>query len=404
LFNAVRNAARLYVPQLVAAGKVSHSQPRQGHVPSIHVIGRTLGEVWENATMALLAVGHDARTGYDLVDKKGNYTSFPSLEGTVLMHIENPFGEPRLHKNFLAGWAGLGDYKAEIEGVKDGWMVATPDRVIQSMKKGNFHLRSSGEADSNGKKESLLHSKEWKYTYHQRLFGYSYVDIEAQPQTINQMGCLIDKLTREPMSKSAQAITWDPRFDHNDGQMIYSRRKRIKDPTTGKRKTVIEEGLRARFAEYDSPCLQRLWFRLLPDGKDGYVLNMNTDWRSRDHLKAVPQNIFAITEIYFEGVRAALQERLKKTVKMGRYCDKSDSLHLYGHYLDFSKGEKGTVSNDVTNYLADMLRTARGQSYRKRFVICKDPNDSDDMFNIAMSQIKEEYEWRRTNPNAGRNL
>jgi thymidylate synthase len=362
LFTAVRNAARLYVPELVAAGKLSYSQPKVGYVPSIHVIGKTLAEVWENTTMALLAVGQDARTGYDLVDKKGNYTSFPSLEGTVLMHIENPFGEPRLHKNFLAGWAGLGDYKAEIEGVKDHWMIA-PETVVKLMKEGKF-----SEVQGN---------KKWKYTYHQRLFDYPFIDMEAQPRTINQIGCLIDKLSREPLSKSAQAITWDPRWDHNGGN------------------------IGVKWDDYDSPCLQRLHFRLLPDKKGGYILNMNTDWRSRDHLKAVPQNIFAITEVYFEGVRAALQERLDVSVKAGRYTDKSDSLHLYGHYLDFSKGEKGTVSNDVTNYLADMLRTARGQSRRKRFVICKDPNDSDDMHNIAMSQIKDEYEWRKANPDVG---
>ena len=33
-----------------------------------------------------------------------------------MMHIEEPFGEPRFHKHYLGGWMGFGDYRAEIEG------------------------------------------------------------------------------------------------------------------------------------------------------------------------------------------------------------------------------------------------------------------------------------------------
>ncbi len=347
-----REVARDYVYNLREHGRISFSDMIEGDSPSIHIVRRTLPEVWEDITMALLGIGKDVHTYYDPKDKKGEWTSFPSMEGTVMMHIEEPFGEPRFHKHFLGGYASLGDYRAEIEGVKDHWMIA-PDIVVDMIKRGKF--------------DEIADDERWKYTYHQILSSYPFIDIEAQPKTINQLQSVVDKLEREPLSKSAQAVTWDARWDHNDGQ------------------------LGVKWKDYDSPCLQRFWFRLIPFEK-GYKMGVNGHWRSRCHLKAVPQNIYGVSEGIFEPTRAAVEERLKVPIVMGRYVDINDSLHLYGHYFD--DRQQGL---DAQAYLQDIFRVAEGEPLKERLVI-----PGTDMHDIYLEEIAKEYKFRKENPDAGR--
>lgn len=351
-FEKVREVAGEYSYNLRSKGRLSFSDPKEGEVPSIHLVRRTLPEVWEDTTMALLGIGQNVHTGYDPVGDDGEYLSFPSMEGTVTMHIEEPFGEPRLHQHYLAGGMGFGDYLAEVEGVKDHWMI-TPDVVVGMIKKGKFN--------------EIADDHRWKYTYHQRLYTYPCIDINAEPRTINQIESVINKLVREPLSKSGQAVTWDARWDHNDGQMG------------------------VKWADYDSPCLQRFWFRLVPFEK-GYKMNVNTHWRSRDHLKAVPQNIFAVTEGICEKVRLELQERLGVPVERGRYVDINDSLHLYGHYYDTRK-----QGLDAESYLEDVFRISEGQPIEKRLMI-----PGTNIYEMTMETIKQEYESRIKNPDLGR--
>lgn len=132
----------------------------------------------------------------------------------------------------------------------------------------------------------------WTYTYHQRLFQYS--------GGVQQMEWMVNKLSEVPYSRRAQAITWIPE----------------QDPDTD-----------------DPPCLQRVWARLLPDGRDGYVLNLNTHWRSRDLYKAWFMNVYALTDLQ-DWLASRLAEEMGKPVKCGRYVDISDSLHIYGSYRD----------------------------------------------------------------------
>ncbi|GAF82999.1 unnamed protein product, partial [marine sediment metagenome] len=143
--------------------------------------------------------------------------------------------------------------------------------------------------------------------------------------------------------------------------------------------------------DYHSPCLQRFWFRLVPLG-DGYRLNVNSHWRSRDHLKAVPQNIFGVTEIIHEQVRTELGERLGVPVERGRYIDISDSLHLYGHYLD-----PRMQGNDAERYLEDIFRVSRGEPIEDRLIL-----PGTDLHDITMEEIEKEYRSTRNNPDLGR--
>ena len=143
-FAEARRVAREYVFRLRDEGRISFSEPSDRHFPTIHVVRRTLPEVWEDTTMALMGLGQEIHTHYDPVDKGGGYQSFPSLEATVMMHIEEPFGEPRFHKHYLGGWLGFGDYKAEIRSVCRDPDLATPE--MEPITK-SFAVPKSGLAD-----------------------------------------------------------------------------------------------------------------------------------------------------------------------------------------------------------------------------------------------------------------
>ena len=82
---------------------------------------------------------------------------------------------------------------------------------------------------------------------------------------------------------------------------------------------------------YDPPCLQRIWCRVgLED--DGAVLNMNAHWRSRDLYKAWFMNAYALTDLQ-RVISASIEARWDRPVRVGRYVDISDSLHIYGSYF-----------------------------------------------------------------------
>ena len=139
----------------------------------------------------------------------------------------------------------------------------------------------------------------WTYTYHKRLFAY-----EIGGEVIDQINYIIEKLSRAGHSRRAQAITWNPGLD----------------PAT-----------------YDPPCLQRVWCRLMEDGRGGLVLNMNTHWRSRDAYKAAFMNVFALTDLQ-RVLASRIGSRIGKPVRVGRYADLVDSFHIYGSYFSEFEG------------------------------------------------------------------
>ena len=116
---------------------------------------------------------------------------------------------------------------------------------------------------------------------------------------MNQIQYIIDALSKVTHTRRAQAITWMP----------------TADPATD-----------------DPPCLQRIWCRLVADGADGFILNMNTHWRSRDLYKAWFMNVYALTDLQ-RTIAERISEKINKPVAVGRYVDISDSLHIYGSYF-----------------------------------------------------------------------
>jgi len=163
----------------------------------------------------------------------------------------------------------------------------------------------------------------WTYTYHERLFAYCPVedirnaDSPKPFRKVDQVQYIIDHLSQTGHGRRAQAITWMPTAD-----------------------TVTD----------DPPCLQRIWCRLLENETGGLSLNMNTHWRSRDLYKAWFMNVYALTDLQ-KIIAEGIAEKTGAPVKVGRYVDISDSLHIYGSYL---------------NEVAPEIEKMRQSSFRER--------------------------------------
>ncbi|MBN2137326.1 MAG: hypothetical protein JW720_05945 [Sedimentisphaerales bacterium] len=198
----------------------------------------------------------------------------PSRDATVMVAVRDPFNEPRIHKNFPGGPEELESYRQEVvAGIHDHWIDPAAGK--------------------------------WTYTYHERLFAYSPVeDIRdadsAKPfRPVDQIQYIIDYLSKAGHSRRAQAITWMP----------------TADPDTD-----------------DPPCLQRIWCRLAANEAGELSLNMNTHWRSRDLYKAWFMNVYALTDLQ-RIIAEGISRNIDAPVKVGRYVDISDSLHIYGSYF-----------------------------------------------------------------------
>lgn len=237
----------------------------------IMIEGEGIAEVWEKSLTALWEKGAENKTEYD---KSGD---LPSKDATMVMVVNQPFCEPRIHLAFPGGMEDLEKYRQEIVfGVHDDWI--NPEE---------------------GK---------WTYTYHDRLFNYHLPeDSNLHPHTknfgvgVNQVEKLIEKLSATHYSRRAQGITWIPFCDANAD---------------------------------DPPCLQRIWCRIFEENSNLYLV-MNTHWRSRDAYRAAFMNLFGITELQ-KYIAEEISKRINRKVEVGRYVDISDSYHIYGEsFPDF---------------------------------------------------------------------
>jgi thymidylate synthase len=237
----------------------------EGYIPVLNVKGKSISEAWEASVLALWEQGIDVKTEYD---RPGDPLS---KDSTMVIEVEEPFSEPRIHLAFPGGVEDLEKYRQEVlYGVHDHWIRPEEGH--------------------------------WTYTYHDRLVNYKVVsDLSSSENKspfppVDQVQYMIDKLSESRYSRRAQAITWMP----------------TADPPT-----------------IDPPCLQRLWCRIVSDDKDRAVLNMNTHWRSRDAYKAAFMNIYALTELQ-KMIAEKISEKCGDEIGVGRYVDIADSYHIYG--------------------------------------------------------------------------
>ncbi|MGB2754773.1 MAG: thymidylate synthase [Phycisphaerae bacterium] len=135
---------------------------------SIYVKARTLPEAWEQAVRECWEKGARFRTQYDKPDDP------ESRDVACLIHVTEPFAEPRIHKAFPGGLEDLEVYRAEVlYGVHDHWI-----------------------APEEGK---------WEYTYHERLRAYK---VPGRAEPIDQIAEVVRLLRETPYTRRAQAVTW----------------------------------------------------------------------------------------------------------------------------------------------------------------------------------------------------
>jgi PAS domain-containing protein len=87
---------------------------------------------------------------------------------------------------------------------------------------------------------------------------------------------------------------------------------------------------------------------------------MNTHWRSRDLFNAAADNIIAMTFWQREWAER-LSVLLERKVRVGRYKDFVDSLHIYGQVLDGMDVEKmverwNALPEDAQGYTSEEAR------------------------------------------------
>lgn len=115
--------------------------------------------------------------------------------------------------------------------------------------------------------------------------------------------------------------------------------------------------------QQDPPCFQLGNLRFLLDEKGELVMNYQTNWRSRDLLKAWNENNIAQIEL-MKLFRDKISNMLEVPIKLGSYIDHSDSLHLYGLYVDRDSLESQVNSMKKSGYemnsmtLEDYLNTS----------------------------------------------
>ncbi len=237
------------------------------------------------AMREVLAKGFRIRTQYDRKDAEGHYLDPPSLDVTSAIEILDPYAQPRFPK---ASCVEIGKYIAETcWGVKDH-RILNQDELKAQLRTGSF--------------DETKHTY-WPYTYHQRLFAYPTSD----GRTLNQVDRMLSRLAENPHTRRATAITFVPEID--------------------------------QYIKGDLPCLQRIALRCTEDEQGEFHLHMHTHWRSRDLFNAAADNIIAMTFWQREWANE-LAQRLRRPVRVGRYKDFADSLHIYGQVLKSMDVEK----------------------------------------------------------------
>jgi len=141
---------------------------------SIHILQPSLPLAWEKAVLACWEQGEQFPTEYD---KPGDPHS---RDVTAMIHVTQPFSEPRIHRAFPGGLEDLEKYRAEVlYGVHDHWIDPQAGK--------------------------------WEYTYHERLFAY---EVPGRG-VFDQVAAVAAKLRAVPFTRRAQAVTWQVWNDMN---------------------------------------------------------------------------------------------------------------------------------------------------------------------------------------------
>jgi thymidylate synthase len=269
------------------SGRQDHAAPGQAApgIATIRVSAPSIPTAIYGAMREVLAHGYRIRTAYDRKNPDGTFIDPPSLDVSSAIEILDPYAQPRFPKSSCVE---IGKYIAETcWGVKDH-RILDQDELKAQLAAGRF--------------DEAKHTY-WPYTYHQRLFAYP----ASGGRTVNQVRCMLERLAKDPITRRATAITFVPEID--------------------------------QFIKGDLPCLQRIALRCTEDGDGRLFLHMHTHWRSRDLFNAAADNIIAMTFWQREWADE-LSRMIGREVRVGRYKDFADSLHIYGQVLQTVDVEK----------------------------------------------------------------
>jgi thymidylate synthase len=359
-------------------GLIETTHSDEAHIPSVHIYAKNIPEAYHRAILAVWERGVQVHTHYDKRGGSGDFIDLPSKEATVIINVQNPFNEPRISKIFPGGPVDLEKYFQEVvRGIHNHWITpGTPMWTYTYSERMTDYAPSENLNDTVARGILLSRKKLNEFLKSAR----SVEEIREALQTgrldvehIDQIEKIIQDLKRDITSKGAQATTWMPTAD---------------------------PGL-----ESNRPCLQRLWFRPLEaeiNGQKGYILNLNTHWRSRDLYEAWFMNVIAITE-WQQVIAERLEKELGVPVRVGGYIDISDSLHLYGKYLrkETSEGQKfycameaiKTKSLEDLTYTSDDERIADSRK-EERERLAADP----DYYNPSMASRRKKQPLKITPP------
>jgi hypothetical protein len=243
-----------------------------GRLPFYHVEANSIPEAYYEALKVVHFQGHTMRTQYDRRDSAGAYIDPPGRDARVSIRIRDPFAQPRFP---ALSYCERGKYIAEFLGAKDHLVVPYQD-LLKAVREG---------------KE--FEATEWPYCYHQRLTAYP----RSDGTTIDQLELILDKLAKDNITRRAIATTRVPEID--------------------------------LFMAADMPCLGEVQLRAIEDAGGKLVLNMHTNWRSRDLYKAWGDNLIGITNLQAR-LAARLAEKTGREVLVGPYSEAIGSLHIYG--------------------------------------------------------------------------
>jgi len=275
------------------------------NIPVITVEAETLAEGYEKALFELYNRGTRFTTQYD---KPGDPLS---IDCTMNITILDPLKDPMIHKAFPGGITNLREYVMELKGLKDHWAKNMNDPE----------------------------DTRWEYTYHGRLANYGVwnelVDgktTETGPFKVRQLDNIIEKLSEQPFTRQAQAITWMPNLD---------------------------------LEVFDPPCLQSIWYRILEDDDGVWWLNTNIRFRSNDAWGANFMNMFGFAMFSKEVIADGVAAKTGKTVKLGRMNWQADSYHIYGK--DIQDAKERLFDRIETSDLEDRVYELKDEMIREMY-------------------------------------
>lgn len=276
-------------------------------LPVLFVEANTCGEAWIKALDQVWRLGKLMPQHYGTTTEERM-----SKEATVLVHVKNPLASPRYHP---------ADYITIMECVKkpkgqnyvDELLYGTLDHHVDE---GNlsytYHRRfwNWGKFVKNHEEELIKKDAIRMKLYKERIDPYSNADepriMEIIKEkldngkfdyySVNQFINLINKAIEEPISRKLQMTTWMP---HKDMHIS------------------------------NSPCLQRLWIRLIPKNRQEFnAMVLEAHFRSRDLLQAWGSNVYGLVELG-KYIADEISNRLGMNIPLVQYVDFSNSLHIY---------------------------------------------------------------------------